>query len=334
MLFTSYTFLFLFLPLVVLAHHFAPARLRNPVLLLASYVFYAWWRVDFVLLLVASAIIDYSCGRRIHAAQDQAAKRRFVALSVVTNLSLLGYFKYANWGIDNLNGLLGGSAIPWAEVVLPVGVSFFTFQTMSYSIDVYRGDAEPASSFLDFSTYVAMFPQLVAGPIVRYRTVAAELAGRERDPKLFARGTLLFMVGFSKKILLANNCGLVADAVFDPGPTGFGAAWLQVSVRENSISGVAGETEAQRSPTTSTKRSSKTGSPVPMLPLLADFNPLGPRFLRPIKPKAQRATEGARALRCSEPGRAPRPEALRAAKESPSKRRAIPCPGGFTVFSD
>ncbi|MGH1340114.1 MAG: MBOAT family O-acyltransferase [Nannocystales bacterium] len=229
MLFTSYTFLFLFLPLVVLAHHFAPTRLRNPVLLLASYVFYAWWRVDFALLLVASAVIDYTCGRRIHTAPDPAGKRRFLLLSVVTNLSLLGYFKYANWGVDNLNGLLellGGSAIPWAEVVLPVGISFFTFQTMSYSIDVYRGDAEPASSLLDFSTYVAMFPQLVAGPIVRYRSVAAELAERQRDPALFTRGTLMFMVGFSKKILLANNCGLVADAVFDPGPTGFVAAWI------------------------------------------------------------------------------------------------------------
>lgn len=229
MLFTSYTFLFLFLPVVLLAHHLAPRSLRNPVLLLASYVFYAWWRADFVLLLVLSALVDYGCGRGIHAAQRPRVRRGFLAVSITVNLALLAYFKYANWGIDNLNAIvveLGGSAIPWAEVVLPVGISFFTFQTMSYSIDVYRGEIEPARRLLTFSTYVAMFPQLVAGPIVRYRTVAAQLAERPRDPALLSRGALLFMIGLSKKVLLANNCGLVADAVFDPGPADFGAAWI------------------------------------------------------------------------------------------------------------
>lgn len=229
MLFTSYTFLFLFLPVVVLAHHAVPRPLRNAILLLASYVFYAWWRLDFALLLLVSALVDYSCGRGIGAARSPRARRRLLTLSIVVNLSLLGYFKYANWGVANLDAILvalGASPLPWAEVVLPVGISFFTFQTMSYSIDVYRGVVTPTRSFLDFSTYVAMFPQLVAGPIVRYRTVAEQLASRGRDPALFARGVLLFMIGFAKKVLLANNCGLVADAVFDAGPTGMLAAWV------------------------------------------------------------------------------------------------------------
>ena len=229
MLFTSYSFLFLFLPVVLVAHQLAPRGWRHGVLLVASYLFYGWWRLDFALLLLGSALLDFSCGKWIHRASDPALRRRFLFLSISANLSLLGYFKYANWGIDNLDTLLqamGAQPIGWTEVVLPVGISFFTFQTMSYTIDVYRREVEPARHFLAFATYVAMFPQLVAGPIVRYRTVARELAERSRDTGLFTQGVLLFMIGFSKKVLLANNCGLIADSVFDAGPTGFLSAWL------------------------------------------------------------------------------------------------------------
>lgn len=218
MVFTSTIFLFYFLPVVLLAYFAAPRRARNFVLLVASYVFYGFWDPWFVLLMFGTTAVDYWCGAVVAAegASDRTRKLG-VATSVVTNLALLGYFKYSALATETVNVVLGWSGrtpFPVHAVLLPVGISFYTFQSMSYPIDLYRRQATPARSLLDFATYVALFPQLVAGPIVRYQQVAAELVKREESTVLIARGAAFFCLGFAKKILLANPMGDIADAVF------------------------------------------------------------------------------------------------------------------------
>ena len=229
MVFTSFAFLFAFLPLLLLIYYGAHPRLKNVVLLAFSYAFYGWWRVDFTLLLLASTVVDYLCGQGIVRFKAPAARKWLLAASIVFNLGLLSYFKYANFGIENFNAILlslGAQQVAWTEVVLPVGISFFTFQTMSYTIDVYRGDVEPTKNILDFGTYVALFPQLVAGPIVRYKQIHAELHRRTHSLPQVASGVMMFLIGFNKKVLLANNFGLAADEVFNRGPGGMLSAWL------------------------------------------------------------------------------------------------------------
>ncbi|MFN0059580.1 MAG: MBOAT family O-acyltransferase [Planctomycetota bacterium] len=229
MVFTSFTFLLLFLPLVLLGYHAAPLRRRNAVLLGASLLFYGFWRVDFVLLLLLSSAIDFGLARAIHNSSSVARRRGLLTLSVVANLGLLGYFKYFNFAMENLNLALSGFGAPplwWEEVVLPVGISFYIFQTMSYTIDVYRGHVVPARRFSDFACYVCLFPQLVAGPIVRYQSVAAQLVARDHSVERFARGVFLFALGFNKKVLIANNVAPVVDAVFALDTPGAANAWV------------------------------------------------------------------------------------------------------------
>ncbi|MEM6946448.1 MAG: MBOAT family protein, partial [Pseudomonadota bacterium] len=218
MVFSSGVFLYVFLPLFLAVYYSVPRRAKAWVLSLASYVFYGAWRPDFVLLMWVSTLVDFTCGNGIR--RDRAAGRdgkRWVWVSCIANLGLLGYFKYANFGVDTLNALLaaaGHDPIPWVEIALPVGISFYTFQTISYTVDVYRGHAEPVRSFGDFACYVAMFPQLVAGPIVRYRAVAEQLHSRTHTLEKFATGVLMFQAGLAKKILLADTIGTVVDATF------------------------------------------------------------------------------------------------------------------------
>jgi alginate O-acetyltransferase complex protein AlgI len=221
MVFTSFAFLFAFLPLLLVVYYAIHPRLRNLVLLLFSLAFYAWWRLDFTVLLLVSTAVDFTAGQLIHRSNNALMKRVWLGVSVVFNLGLLAYFKYANFGIENFNAImtaLGAAPMKWTSVVLPVGISFFTFQTMSYTIDVYRGQVEPAKSPLDFATYVSMFPQLIAGPIVRYREIMEALAERKHTLHQFSGGVLMFLIGFNKKVLLANNFGLAADEVFNRGP--------------------------------------------------------------------------------------------------------------------
>ena len=228
MVFTSFVFLFVFLPALLLVYHVLPRPLRNPCLLLFSYVFYGWWRVDFTLLLLTSTLVDYVCGRVIGGSDNQRVRRAWLAVSVVFNLGLLGYFKYYNFGIESLNVALAGlgfEQLEWTAVVLPVGISFFTFQTMSYTIDVYRGDVQATKSVIGFATFVSMFPQLVAGPIVRYRDIEQALAAQTRSLDQISRGVSMFLIGFNKKVLLANNFGIAADEVFNR-PDGILSAWL------------------------------------------------------------------------------------------------------------
>lgn len=218
MIFASGLFLYCFLPVFLAAYYLTPNSFRSLTLALASYVFYGWWRPDFVLLMLISTVVDYIAGRGIvNGRQAGRGTRRWVVLSAVVNLGLLAYFKYANFGIDTLNATLvalGVDTVDWIEVVLPVGISFYTFQTLSYTIDVYRGDAPPVRNFRHFMCYVAMFPQLVAGPIVRYNTIAEQLHSRRHSLDKFFRGVLAFQVGLAKKILLADPLSSLADAAF------------------------------------------------------------------------------------------------------------------------
>ena len=236
MVFSSQVFLFYFLPLVLVGYYALPARggqrARNLFLTLASYVFYGWWSPWFVSLMLFSTVVDWFCGLAItRPGAPEGRRRAAVAVSVVTNLGLLGVFKYLVFAQENLNRILlafGGEATALMQIVLPVGISFYSFQSMSYSVDLYRGHARRAESFLDFACYVSMFPQLVAGPIVRYREIAEQLSARPSRGELFHLGALNFMLGFAKKVLVANTMGEVADLCFEAGSLPPHAAWFGV----------------------------------------------------------------------------------------------------------
>ena len=219
MLFTSPVFLYAFLPLFLALYAATPRGWRSLTIAVASYVFYGWWRPDFVLLMLVSTAVDYACGRGIQRDREQGRprRRRWLVLSLVVNLGLLAWFKYANFGIDTLNQVraaLGEPPIPWVDVVLPVGISFYTFQTLSYTVDVWRGVSPPVRNLRDFMCYVSMYPQLVAGPIVRYNTVAEQLHSRSHTLAKFGRGVLAFQIGLVKKVLVADVLGPLADAAF------------------------------------------------------------------------------------------------------------------------
>ena len=219
MVFTTPIFLFYFLPLFLLVYFNLPHRWRNLWITVASYGFYGWWEPWFVGLMAFTTTLDFCWGRVItRPGATRAQQRLAVVACVVTNLSLLGFFKYWMFAADTLNELLaavGAEPFRVLRVTLPIGISFYTFHSLTYIIDLYRGHATPARSFTDFSAFVALFPDLVAGPIIRYKTLAAQLAFREHAIERFARGVTLFGLGFAKKILLANPCGQVADAVFN-----------------------------------------------------------------------------------------------------------------------
>ena len=222
MVFSSYTFLFYFLPPLLILYYLIPRRSlggRNLVLLAFSLFFYFAGGPRHLPLMLLSIAINYVggllCGRR---------RRWALVLTMAVNLGLLGWFKYAGFVGENLQAL--GLPLSVPEVVLPIGISFFTFQGMSYVIDVYRGDTPPAKNPLQVALYIALFPQLVAGPIVRYTTVAEELVSRRETFDDFAAGALRFSFGLAKKMLLANNLSLMADEAFSTAPIGAAAAWL------------------------------------------------------------------------------------------------------------
>lgn len=225
MVFSSMVFLLRFLPLVLLVYGICPKPARNAVLFLASLIFYAWGEPVYVLLMLFSTAVDYIHGRLVEQYRNEGrarAARLAVISSVVVNLLLLGFFKYADFLIEVWNHITG-QKIQLLSLPLPIGISFYTFQTMSYTIDIYRGQAESQKSMLDFGTYVALFPQLIAGPIVRYQTIAGELAARRFDYEDFGAGALRFVTGLGKKVLLANPAGSLYEQI-----AGFGAAGLPV----------------------------------------------------------------------------------------------------------
>lgn len=234
MVFSSFIFLFIFLPLALGAYYLAPHRHRNAVLLTASLAFYAWGAPKFVFVLVAGTWADWQLSRAMGRADAGSPKRRRLLIaSLVMNLSLLGWFKYANFGVEEFNLIakaLGFHGIVWTAVVLPVGISFFTFHKISYVVDVYRGTSAPAESFGICLLYIVLFPQLIAGPIVRYHDVDRQLVARSHTTTRFVSGICRFCMGMAKKVLIANVLGETADAVFNAPAAGVPASFAWIGV--------------------------------------------------------------------------------------------------------
>ncbi|MBQ6272775.1 MAG: MBOAT family protein [Oscillospiraceae bacterium] len=228
MLFSSSIFLFIFLPAVLLGYYLLRGqRARNLLLLGASLLFYAWGEPVYVFLMLFSICANYLLGRGIDARRG-GGRKTLLILAVVLNLGLLFVFKYLDFTIENLNALLG-LQIPPVELSLPIGISFFTFQALSYCIDVYRGTAEVQRNILDLGLYISFFPQLIAGPIVRYNSVAEQIRRRTVDAEGFQQGVMRFILGFAKKILLANNLSVAAERAFTlagAGELSTAMAWL------------------------------------------------------------------------------------------------------------
>ena len=248
MVFSSQFFLFYFLPLALLLYAIAPRCARNAILTVLSYLFYGWANPAFAILMFASTIIDFICGliitgQSIHhwkqpvtilpLGQPRSRRQRTaLIISIATNLALLGFFKYFNFATDSFDAAVAALGLPGLSldlafrITLPLGISFYTFQSMSYSIDVYRGHAKGIRNFIDFACYVSMFPQLVAGPIIRFQEIANQLTNRSHNIEKFARGVSFICLGLAKKVLLANSCGKVADMVFNASGTTILDAWF------------------------------------------------------------------------------------------------------------
>ena len=211
MLFSSVPFLFYFLPAALLLYFLVPRRLKNAALLLASLFFYAWGEPKYVVLMLVSIAQGYLFGLLVEKYRGRNASRLFLSLSILVSLGLLGYFKYADFFLASVNAATGLS-LPLLKLSLPIGISFYTFQVLSYVIDVYRGDTAAQRNFIDLAAYVSLFPQLIAGPIVRYSDVALQLRERTHSVSAAAEGVRRFTIGFCKKILLANQFGALASA--------------------------------------------------------------------------------------------------------------------------
>jgi alginate O-acetyltransferase complex protein AlgI len=257
MVFSSYLFLFYFLPVALAVYYLlsrAGNRVLNYSLIFFGYLFYGWANPKFIFLMAATTVVDWLASVVIahgtwrlwevwrapvvaleRGGERNRVQRWAIVLSVVSNLASLGFFKYFNFGVDSYNELVG--ALGWPEgqwesvfrVVLPLGISFYTFQSLSYTIDVYRGDAKAMKHFGDFSCFVSMYPHLVAGPILQFSFLAEQLEGRRLTMDKFARGVAMFALGMGKKVLLANPCGKIADTVFEAAGPGVVDAWYGVT---------------------------------------------------------------------------------------------------------
>ena len=228
MVFSSLVFLFIFLAVTLAAYFLVPSiRAKNLILTLMSLVFYAWGEPVWVLLLIGCAAVGYGCGLIIGAKRGTAAAKAALVFSLVTSLGVLAAFKYLNFFIGNLNGIFGLS-LPLSKLAMPIGISFFTFQTLSYVIDVYRGEVDTQRSFLDFLLFVSLFPQLIAGPILRYSEIAPQLRNRKSTLEGVAVGITRFVCGLAKKVLISNYCSAAVDKLLGGSLANVStaAAWL------------------------------------------------------------------------------------------------------------
>lgn len=211
MVFSSNVFLFLFLPVFLASYYLVGTRYKSWVIVCGSYLFYSWWRPDFLLLFIAITYWNYWFGLRIKTHLDDGRKERafrWLTVGVVGNLATLGYFKYANFGVDVIAAALeplGINTFTLERIILPLGISFYVFQAISYIVDIYRKQAEPTRNFIDFAAFIALFPQLIAGPIVRYKLIDLQLKQRTHSMELFSLGASRFMLGFIKKVLIADS---------------------------------------------------------------------------------------------------------------------------------
>lgn len=227
--FSSLIFLFLYLPLVIGIYYLVPRRFRNAFLLIANLVFYGWGEPTFILIMLISIVTNYVCGLLIEKYRErERLKRTFLVLSVIISLGLLGIFKYAGFFTDIMRKIPIFAYLPKIKIPLPIGISFYTFQTMSYTIDVYRGDTKAQKNIVSFGTYVSFFPQLIAGPIVRYRDIARQLEERRENISQFAAGIRIFIVGLAKKVLIANQMGMMWDELRVMPSNGIIGAWFGI----------------------------------------------------------------------------------------------------------
>ena len=230
MVFASLSFLFLFLPLFLACYFATPVGQRNWTILFFSWAFYAWWRVDFLGLLVGVTVFTYAIGRLMGAVGPRTPRaRRLMAFGIACDLGVLAWFKYANFGVATLNevlGALGRAPAGWTDVVLPIGLSFYVLQSISYLVDVGRGDVPVCRSFLDYAAYKAIFSQLIAGPIVRYAEIKGNLRERRHSLREFGVGSRTFMVGFAMKVALADTLSPLADAAFALSRPTLADGWL------------------------------------------------------------------------------------------------------------
>ncbi len=214
MVFSSLVFLFAYLPITLLAYYLVPRQGRNIFLFIVNLIFYGWGEPKLVLLMVFNIFFNYIGGWLVDKYRADAKKKKlFLILTCVLDIGILAVFKYTGMITETLN-MLPFLNIPELQISLPIGISFYTFQTMSYVIDVYRDDAPLSKNFINFGTYVALFPQLIAGPIVRYRDVAEQLVNRRETLEMFTRGVKLFMVGLAKKVIIANTMGTLTTNIF------------------------------------------------------------------------------------------------------------------------
>ncbi len=219
MVFSSSIFLLYFLPLFLVLYYFSDRSFKNTVLLIASIFFYTWGEPWFVFILMTSTFLDFFIVRALYQSKTKKQKKIFLALSVSTNLGLLIFFKYANFFVENVNTIIGSfgmDELEWTKIALPIGISFYTFQTLTYSIDIYRGKHKPLNNVFDYIMYIMMFPQLIAGPIVRFNEIADQITNRQDKETLDNKltGFYRFVIGLSKKVLIANVVGQKADEIF------------------------------------------------------------------------------------------------------------------------
>ncbi|CAN5191442.1 MBOAT family protein [soil metagenome] len=229
MVFSSETFLFLFLPLFLALYYATPKHARNYTILIGSYAFYAWWRIDFVVLLFLKTVWTFIFGILIEKHQGTPKAKLYCGIGIAGCLAVLGVFKYLNFFIDSFAVLLGTTpadlGVYW-RLILPIGISFFIFQAISYLIDVYRKDVAATRNFVDFAAFVALFPQLIAGPILRFKDLEQQFAHRRHTLELFSEGLTRFLIGLAKKVLLADAVAPLADAVFSQANPTMQESWL------------------------------------------------------------------------------------------------------------
>ncbi len=227
MLFSSTIFLFLFLPTVLIVYYLLPRSFRNGWLLVASLFFYAFGEPRFAVLMLVSVAINYFFALFVDVYRQRVGVKWIMFSMIAVNLGLLGWFKYSGFFVQSVNKTFHADFfVP--EIVLPLGISFYTFHAMSYVIDIYKGKEAVQKNPLDLALYIAFFPQLVAGPIVRYNTIASQIESRQETLSDFTRGVRRFIIGLSKKLILANGCGQVADAVFNMKDLSMGLAWIGI----------------------------------------------------------------------------------------------------------
>ncbi len=229
MVFSSPTFLFLFLPVFLAVYFAVSLRAKTHVILVASYAFYAWWRPSYILLLAGVTLWTFLSARWVAAANAPVTRRRRLTMSVVGNLGAFFYFKYLGFltaTAARLSELTGAGTVPLIDIVLPIGLSFYVFQAISYVVDVHRGDVAVERNLPRFAAYLAFFSQLIAGPILRYSDLASQFEHRRHSVEVFAAGATRFMIGFVKKVLIADSISVIADTIFTLRDPSFSEAWL------------------------------------------------------------------------------------------------------------